>query len=163
MSKYFLPEKAVEQAFKAITLFPELIYCYKATVERWKDGDSLVLDIDRGFKGEESHILKLDIRLARADTFECNNSHEKKLGERAKRAVKRRYPKGYEFYALTEKDRTDFFDRYLVHLYDIKRENIVCTWLIENNHATEYKPKGKWLRYDLVTKLKNELWDKKQY
>ena len=154
---YFLPEEAVKQAFKALTLFPELIYSYRAKVDYWKDGDSLVLDIDRGFKHEGEHILNLEVRLARADTFECRGD-EKILGDRAKRAARQRYPKGYDFLVITEKgDRQDYFNRYLIHLYDIKREQVVCTWLIENGHGTEYQPRGKRLRRNLVTQLKFNL------
>lgn len=154
---YFLPEEAVKQAFKALTLFPELIYSYRAKVDRFIDGDSLILNIDRGFKHEGEHILNLEVRLARADTFECRGD-EKVLGDRAKRAVRRRYPKGYDFLVITEKgDRQDYFHRYLIHLYDPKREQVVCTWLIENGHGTEYKPGGKQARKSLVATLKFNL------
>lgn len=90
------------------------MYEYKATVNRWIDGDTLLLDIDVGF-----FIIRQErIRLARIDAPELND-HRVTYVRKAKhaRAVgKKICPHGSEVLLQTKKSDRDMYARYIAEV-----------------------------------------------
>lgn len=88
---------------------PEPQYIYKATVIRWKDGDSVILDIDWG-----GHIKQeRDCRLLGIDTPERGHLKYAEAGNNARLDA----PAGTRCVVKTELDKDEKYGRLLVTLY----------------------------------------------
>ena len=115
-----------------------IMYEYKCILRRIIDGDSIVLDIDLGFK---VFLLKQVVRLYGIDTPESRtrNLEEKKLGLKSKDRLKELLTK--KFIIKTTLDTKGKFGRILAIPY-VQHPKLgyinVCTQLISENHARAY-------------------------
>lgn len=116
-------------------------YCYRATVVRVVDGDTIRLDIDLGF----DIILKnQSVRLYRVDTPECRTRDlkEKAAGLLAKSVVKGFVDQGSKVVIKTSLDTKGKFGRILGTIITDEGVNI-NEHLIDNNYAVEYYGQSK--------------------
>ena len=120
------------------------MYEYRCTLRRVIDGDTIVVDVDLGFK---VWMQKERVRLYGINTPESRtrNLAEKKLGLASKARLKELLPK--TFIVRTEKDGKGKFGRILgIPLVD----NVnICDKLIEEGHARSYfgyGPKEPWVK-----------------
>src|SRR5210317_295263 len=111
-------------------------FCYRATVVRVVDGDTVRLDIDLGF---DVVLKNQSVRLYRVDTPECRtkNLKEKAAGLLAKRVVKRFIDQGTKVTIKTSLDTKGKFGRILGTIITGDGINI-NKYLINNNYAVEY-------------------------
>ena len=116
----------------------QVIYEYKCNLRRVIDGDTIVVDIDLGFK---VFLLKQTVRLHGIDTPETRtkNKAEKELGLKSKARLKELLPS--KFVIRTSLDKKGKFGRILASPWiehpDLGRINI-CEQLINENHAKPY-------------------------
>jgi endonuclease YncB( thermonuclease family) len=108
------------------------MYEYRATVAYIYDADSVRLDIDLGFG---IWTRRQPFRLASIDAPELGTEQ----GRAARDWLRALLPVGTEIVAITEKDRTEKYGRYLAHLY-LPDQPIwsVNEQLIEAGHARAY-------------------------
>ena len=119
------------------------MYEYRCTLRRVIDGDTIVVDVDLGFK---VWLQKERVRLYGINTPESRtrNLEEKKLGLAAKTRLKELLPK--TFTVRTEKDGKGKFGR-ILGIPLVEGVNI-CEQLIEEGHARSYfgyGPKEPWV------------------
>lgn len=111
-------------------------FCYKATVVRVVDGDTLILDIDLGF----NVIFKnQSVRLTGVDAPE-NRSKDLKIksaGIVAENVVKRFVKEGSNVIVKTLLDTKGKYGRILGTIFTKDGTNI-NKFLIDNNYAVEY-------------------------
>lgn len=110
-------------------------YEYPVTVIRVKDGDSLILKIDLGFKT----FVEKDIRLFGIDAPE-KRGKTKDAGIAAKKHLAYLLKKHAPITIKTLKDKTGKYGRYLGILYgcvDKKKNQFICinNSMVEDNHA----------------------------
>lgn len=116
-------------------------FCYRATVVRVVDGDTVRLDIDLGF----DVILKNQcVRLYRVDTPECRTKDlkEKAAGLLAKSVVKGFIDEGSVVTVKTSLDNKGKFGRILGTIVESRGVNI-NDYLINNAYAVEYYGQSK--------------------
>ena len=116
-------------------------FCYRATVVRIIDGDSVVVDIDLGF----GLVLKnQNIRLYRVDTPESRTKDlkEKSAGLLAKDIVKGFIDTGSVITIKTLLDNKGKYGRILGTIVDEKGINL-NEYLIDNAYAVEYYGQAK--------------------
>ena len=119
------------------------MYEYRCILRRIIDGDTIVVDIDLGFK---VFLQKEKVRLFGINSPESRtrNLAEKALGLAAKARLKELLPK--EFVVRTEKDDKGKFGRVL-GIPIVEGRNI-CDQLVEEGHARSYfgfGPKEPWV------------------
>ena len=116
-------------------------FCYRATVVRVVDGDTIRLDIDLGF----DVILKnQSVRLYGVDTPECRTTDlkDKAAGLLAKNVVKGFIDQGSVVTIKTLLDDKGKFGRILGTIVDERGVNI-NHYLIDNAYAVEYYGQSK--------------------
>jgi micrococcal nuclease len=90
------------------------MYEYKATVNRWIDGDTLLLDIDLGF-----FVTRQErIRLARINAAELNDGRVTyvRKAKHARAVGKNFCPHGSEVLVQTKKSDRDMYARYIAEV-----------------------------------------------
>lgn len=92
------------------------MWTYRATVVRWIDGDTVVLDIDLGFRV----TIRETCRLRGINTPETHrvkkSSHEYKRGVAAKQFAESYAPRDSRCFVTTERDKGGKYGRTLVDL-----------------------------------------------
>ena len=116
-------------------------FCYRATVVRVVDGDTIRLDIDLGF---DIVLNNQSVRLYRVDTPECRTRDlkEKAAGLLAKSVVKGFVDQGSKVVIKTYLDTKGKFGRILGTIITDEGVNI-NEHLINNNYAVEYYGQSK--------------------
>lgn len=116
-------------------------FCYRATVVRVVDGDTIRLDIDLGF---DIVLNNQSVRLYRVDTPECRTRDlkEKAAGLLAKSVVKGFVDQGSKVVIKTSLDTKGKFGRILGTIITDEGVNI-NEHLINNNYAVEYYGQSK--------------------
>ena len=116
-------------------------FCYRATVVRVVDGDTIRLDIDLGF---DIILNNQSVRLYRVDTPECRTRDlkEKAAGLLAKSVVKGFVDQGSKVVIKTSLDTKGKFGRILGTIITDEGVNI-NEHLIDNNYAVEYYGQSK--------------------
>jgi len=116
-------------------------FCYRATVVRVVDGDTIRLDIDLGF---DIILNNQSVRLYRVDTPECRTRDlkEKAAGLLAKSVVKGLVDQGSKVVIKTSLDTKGKFGRILGTIITDEGVNI-NEHLIDNNYAVEYYGQSK--------------------
>ena len=116
-------------------------FCYRATVVRVVDGDTVRLDIDLGF---DVVLKNQSVRLYRVDTPECRTKDlkEKAAGLLAKSVVKGFIDQGSVVTVKTSLDNKGKFGRILGTIVDERGVNI-NDYLINNAYAVEYYGQSK--------------------
>ena len=119
------------------------MYEYKCVLRRIIDGDTIVVDIDLGFK---VFLQKEKVRLFGINTPESRtrNKEEKVLGLAAKARLKELLPK--KFIVRTHMDKKEKFGR-ILGVPIVEGMNI-CDQLVEEGHARSYfgfGPKEVWV------------------
>lgn len=116
-------------------------FCYRATVVRVVDGDTVRLDIDLGF---DIVLKNQSVRLYRVDTPECRTKDlkEKAAGLLAKSVVKGFIDQGSVVTVKTSLDNKGKFGRILGTIVDEMGVNI-NEHLIDNAYAVEYYGQSK--------------------
>jgi len=116
-------------------------FCYRATVIRVVDGDTIRLDIDLGF---DIILNNQSVRLYRVDTPECRTRDlkEKAAGLLAKSVVKGFVDQGSKVVIKTSLDTKGKFGRILGTIITDEGVNI-NEHLIDNNYAVEYYGQSK--------------------
>ncbi len=116
-------------------------FCYRATVVRVVDGDTIRLDIDLGF---DIVLNNQSVRLYRVDTPECRTRDlkEKAAGLLAKSVVKGFVDQGSKVVIKTSLDTKGKFGRTLGTIITDEGVNI-NEHLINNNYAVEYYGQSK--------------------
>ncbi len=90
------------------------MYSYQAKVEKWVDGDTLVLEIDLGFDARRSER----IRLARINSHEMRSdkiTHRRKA-RHARMVGKKFCPEGSIVKVTTFKNKFDMYARYIAEV-----------------------------------------------
>ncbi|MFC2138985.1 thermonuclease family protein [Bacteroidota bacterium] len=90
------------------------MYTYKATVNRWVDGDTVILDIDLGF-----YVTRQErIRLARINAPELNNKipFQVRKAKHARAVAKKFCPPGSVVFLTTSKNKKDMYARYIAEI-----------------------------------------------
>ena len=116
-------------------------FCYRATVVRVVDGDTIRLDIDLGF---DIVLNNQSVRLYRVDTPECRTRDlkEKAAGLLSKSVVKGVVDQGSKVVIKTSLDTKGKFGRILGTIITDEGVNI-NEHLIDNNYAVEYYGQSK--------------------
>lgn len=116
---------------------------YKATVDRWVDGDTVKLRVDLG----QCVSVKGSYRLNRLNAPETRRSsrvsaQEKEAGLALKDMLNRDYPNGTELWVSTEK--ADRYGRYLVELWVLQDDETLNLndWLLDQGLCLPYDGKG---------------------
>lgn len=92
-------------------------YVYRAKVERVKDGDTVVLQLDLGFSTWRHDSFRM-LRLYVPETFRPKDEAERIAGEKVKAFLVKRLPAGKAVVVRTERDKKDKYGRYLVEVWD---------------------------------------------
>jgi len=94
---------------------------YRGEIVKIVDGDTLVVNIDLGFK---TTVKKERIRLIGVDTPELRSKslHEKEHAQEAKQFVEKMLPVGSTVILRTEKDKKGRYGRYLARVW-VEGEN----------------------------------------
>ena len=112
------------------------MYTYKATVVRWVDGDTVVLDLDLGF-----YITRQErIRLARINAPELNSKipFQVRKAKHVRAVVKKFCPPGSTISVTTSKNKKDMYARYIAEL---AFNNInISDYLLEQNCVKKMYP-----------------------
>lgn len=90
------------------------MYAYEAKLERWIDGDTLILEIDLGF-----YVKRIErIRLARINTPEMNSDVKREVlrAKHAKMIGKKFCPEGSIVEIQTFKMKKDMYARYIAEV-----------------------------------------------
>ena len=115
------------------------MYEYRCKILRVVDGDTVDVDIDRGF-GVWRH--KQRIRMYGIDTPESRTRDlvEKKYGLMAKELVKRFIPEGTMQTIITEKDDKGKYGRILgkFKIEFKEQETTLNEWMVTNHYGVEY-------------------------
>lgn len=116
-------------------------FCYKATVVRVVDGDTIRIDIDLGF---DIVLKNQSVRLYKVDTPESRTTDlkEKAAGLLAKNVVKNFIDQGSKVIIKTSLDTKGKFGRILGTIITEEGTNI-NEYLINNNYAVEYYGQSK--------------------
>lgn len=105
------------------------MYTYKATVVRWIDGDTVLLDIDLGF-----NITREErIRLARINAPELNSKipFQVRKAKHARAVVKKFCPHGSLVFLTTSKNKKDMYARYIAEV--VFNDKNISDYLIEQD------------------------------
>src|SRR3990172_7259151 len=106
------------------------LYCYEGVVVRWKDGDTVVVEIDRGYDDRSVKTY----RLARIDCPETHGARASEAGRLATAFVEERMPSGTKLLVRSVKTATGkeraTLGRYVAELY--LRDVNVSDMLVEN-------------------------------
>jgi micrococcal nuclease len=90
------------------------MYTYKATIVRWIDGDTVLLDIDLGF-----NIIRQErIRLARINATELNSKipFQVRKAKHARAVLNKFCPPGSTISVTTSKNKKDMYARYIAEV-----------------------------------------------
>lgn len=90
------------------------MYTYHAKVERWVDGDTVILQIDLGFE-----VFKRErVRLARVNAPELKSSidFQRRKARHARAVAKKLCPEGSGVLITTSKNKRDMYARYISEL-----------------------------------------------
>ena len=97
---------------------PQPAFVYRATVEDVKDGDTIKVNIDLGFRvwkhGETVRLL----RVYAPETFKPKDAEEKAAGLKVKAFTVARLAVGKSITIQTKRDGTDKYGRYLAEVWD---------------------------------------------
>ena len=91
------------------------MYTYKATVIRWIDGDTVLLDIDLGF-----NITRQErIRLARINAPELRSEipFQVRKAKHVRAVVKKLCPPDSLVFVTTSKNKKDMYARYIAEVH----------------------------------------------
>lgn len=111
------------------------MYTYNATIERWVDGDTVILQIDLGFE-----VFKNErIRLARINAPELKSSiaFQRRKARHARAVANKLCSKGSLVQVKTSKNKRDMYARYIAEI-TFNGKN-VSDHLIENGCVKEVK------------------------
>ncbi|NOQ26247.1 MAG: hypothetical protein GQ564_12860 [Bacteroidales bacterium] len=103
------------------------MYTYKATIVRWIDGDTVLLDIDLGF-----YITRQErIRLARINAPELNSKipFQVRKAKHARAVLNKFCPSGSVVSITTSKNKKDMYARYIAEL--IFNNKNISNYLLE--------------------------------
>ena len=116
-------------------------FCYKATVQRVVDGDTIILDIDLGF---DIVLKNQSVRLYGVDTPECRTRDlkEKAAGLLAKTVAQHLVSVGDTVIVKTKLDNKGKFGRLLGTIITNDNNN-VNEYLIQHNYAVGYHGQSK--------------------
>lgn len=112
------------------------MYKYKAKIERWVDGDTVILNIDLGFN---VHV-KERIRLARINAPELNSKvpYQVRKAKHAKATAKKFAKEGEQVILTTSKNS---IDRYARYIGEIEYNGVnVSDYLIQQDVVKEINP-----------------------
>lgn len=115
------------------------LYTYRAKVVRVIDGDTLVADVDLGFRihvnGETFRLYGIDAPETQSRGGRVVTEEEKARGLLAKETL-RAMLEGKDIFLCTIKDKQGKYGRYLARIFyegvDVNR------WLVDNGHAVPY-------------------------
>lgn len=110
------------------------MYAYKAKLERWVDGDTLILEIDLGFYVKRTER----IRLARIDTPEMNSEvcFQIRKAKHARMVGRKFCPEGSTVEIQTFKIKKDRYARYIAEVH-FEGKNL-SDYLLEQNVAEKF-------------------------
>jgi micrococcal nuclease len=111
------------------------MYSYAAKIVRWVDGDTLIVDIDLGFRVTRQERL----RLARINTPELNSAvpFQVRKAKNARAVAKKFAPEGVWVNIKTGKSKIDRYARYIA---EVEYNGVnVSDYLLEQEVAKELK------------------------
>ena len=111
------------------------MYTYSAKIVRWVDGDTLIVDIDLGFRVTRQERL----RLARINTPELNSAvpFQVRKAKHARATAKKFAPEGDWVTIKTSKNKIDRYARYIA---EVEHNGVnVSDYLLEQEVAKELK------------------------
>ena len=114
------------------------MYEYRATVIQITDGDTLVADVQLGFRVAAT----ITLRLAGINCPEVVGPTRAE-GLAAKEFVRTLLPPGTPIRIVTYKDRKEKYGRYLADVYfanAMREETLLNTLLVETGHAAPFMP-----------------------
>ena len=90
------------------------MYQYKAKIDRWVDGDTVLVTVDLGFYAK--HVARL--RLARIDAHELNGEtkYKRRMARSARFQADQMCPVGSEVIIETSKTKRDMYARYITEI-----------------------------------------------
>lgn len=107
------------------------IYEYTALIERVIDGDTVVVDVDLGFRIRQRITCRLDgINAPELRTPEGKDARD----------VLMLLISGKTLAVHTIKDRTEKYGRYLLVVYLEDGVTTANQWMLDNGHAVPYRP-----------------------
>lgn len=109
------------------------MYEYTAIVRKIVDGDTVIFDIDVGFR---IWLKKQRVRLKGIDA--PNLRDDKEAWQKAKVALENKLLRDTKVILRTTKDRNDMYGRYLAEVFLDTGEDINA-WLLKEGHAIVYK------------------------
>lgn len=113
---------------------PVFDYVYRAVIVKIVDGDTVLVNIDLGFK---TWIHNISLRLSRVyapEIFKPKDNTEKKQGMLVTGFVATRLQVGQETTIVTIKDKTEKYGRYLAEIWDQEGNlnNAIIQFMIDN-------------------------------
>lgn len=120
---------------------PTPSYTYRATVLRVKDGDTITVNIDLGFKTWQHDVpLRLN-RLYVPETFQPKSEEERAAGLKVKAFVVVRLAEGKQVVVTTLKDKQEKYGRFLAEVWDDKGNvnDAINKFMADNDIKTNKK------------------------
>jgi micrococcal nuclease len=111
-------------------------YCYKATVVKVIDADTIDVDLDVGFRC----TMRKRLRLAGIDAWETRGT-EREKGLKAKACVERMIGQAIRVYVQTQMDAEGKYGRVLAVVWLLMDDTLPVNlnqFLLTQNHAVEY-------------------------
>ena len=111
-------------------------YCYKATVVKIVDADTMDVDLDVGFEC----TMRKRLRLVGIDAWEVRGT-EREKGLAAKACVERMIGQAIQIYVQTQMDAKGKYGRVLAVVWLLMDDTLPINlnqFLLTQNHAVEY-------------------------